>query len=164
MEQGWLPVPLKDISYGSPIPKLPIDPINQTSTGEYYTYTPGGSWHLTALLTSAKNKMGGSSDKASKDGGSYPELYEVGSNLKLLPVSRDPSLVGYWSFDEGSGTIAYDRSGKGNNGTLFNGPTWQTGSNCIKGGCLSFDGVDDYVEVLDSMSLKFNGNSLSYCF
>ncbi|MGB9639237.1 MAG: hypothetical protein ACPL1F_08155 [bacterium] len=50
--KGWLPVPLKDISYGSPIPKLPIDPINQTSTGEYYTYTPGGSWELTALLTS----------------------------------------------------------------------------------------------------------------
>jgi hypothetical protein len=30
----------------------------------------------------------------------------------------DPSLVGCWKFDEGSGTIAYDSSGNGNDGTL----------------------------------------------
>jgi len=67
--------------------------------------------------------------------------------------------VGVWSFDEGSGTIAYDASGYGNNGTLVNGPVWRcanidpnytpSGTGCS----LSFDGVDDYVNVPHSASL-----------
>jgi hypothetical protein len=39
----------------------------------------------------------------------------------------DPSLVGYWSFDEGSGTVAYDRSGKNNNGSITGTHQWITG-------------------------------------
>lgn len=35
-------------------------------------------------------------------------------------------LVGYWNFDEGSGTVANDTSGNGNNGTI-NGATWVAG-------------------------------------
>jgi len=37
-----------------------------------------------------------------------------------------------------------DLSGWGNHGTLVNGPTWTTGK---VGKCLSFDGVDDYVNI-----------------
>jgi len=51
-------------------------------------------------------------------------------------------LVGYWKFDDGSGTTAVDSSGSGNNGTLVNGPVWTTGQ---LNGALNFDGVDDYV-------------------
>ena len=36
----------------------------------------------------------------------------------------DASLVGYWSFDEGSGSIAHDLSLYGNNGQLIGNPTW----------------------------------------
>ena len=50
-------------------------------------------------------------------------------------------LVGYWKFDEGTGTTALDSSGMGNHGTIT-GATWIDG---IRGKCLSFDGVDDYV-------------------
>jgi hypothetical protein len=53
-------------------------------------------------------------------------------------------LVGYWKFNEGSGTTAADSSGYGNTGTLYNGPTWVDGK---FGKALSFDGIDDYVEV-----------------
>ncbi|OQB08278.1 MAG: hypothetical protein BWY21_01355 [Parcubacteria group bacterium ADurb.Bin216] len=53
-------------------------------------------------------------------------------------------LVSHWKFDEGTGTTAYDSNGT-NHGTLTNGPTWKTPSDCISGGCLQFDGVDDYV-------------------
>ena len=36
-------------------------------------------------------------------------------------------LVGYWKFDEGSGTTAADATGNGNTGTLVNSPSWVTG-------------------------------------
>ncbi|MDP3015411.1 MAG: LamG domain-containing protein, partial [bacterium] len=151
---GWIPVPFTSISFGSNLAILPIDPINTTSTGNYYTYVMGGSYKLTALFESERYKMGGSMDKTSKDNGSYPELLEIGTNLTLLPVSRNPSLVGYWKFNETSGTNAYDASGRGNNGTLTNGPTWTTGK---VGGALSFDGVDDYVDAGNAASLNITG-------
>ena len=34
------------------------------------------------------------------------------------PVSVDSGLIGYWKLDEGSGTLARDSSGQGNNGSL----------------------------------------------
>jgi type II secretory pathway pseudopilin PulG len=58
-------------------------------------------------------------------------------------------LVGYWKFDETSGTTAYDSSGYNHNGSLtnMNGSTcWVTGK--VDGG-LEFDGVDDKVIILD---------------
>ena len=73
----------------------------------------------------------------------------------VSPVNLS-GLVLYLTFDEGSGNIVYDYSGNGNNGILYNGsdvcsnpptsgcPTWVDGK---FGKALSFDGVDDYVEV-----------------
>jgi len=53
--------------------------------------------------------------------------------------------VGVWSFDEGSGTIANDASGYGNNGTI-NGASYTIDTPSSQGYALNFDGVDDYVE------------------
>jgi len=53
-------------------------------------------------------------------------------------------LVGVWHFDEGSGTTAYDSSGRNNHGTLYYGPQWITGVNNTG---LNYDGIDDYVRV-----------------
>jgi hypothetical protein len=58
--------------------------------------------------------------------------------------------VGYWKFNEGTGTVASDSSGKGNTGTLMNGPQWVDG---VSGKALGFDGSDDYVSIQDSSSL-----------
>ena len=49
----------------------------------------------------------------------------------------------------GSGTVWRDISGNGNNGTLTNGPTF----NSANGGSIVFDGVNDYCRVLYSWSL-----------
>jgi hypothetical protein len=46
----------------------------------------------------------------------------------------------------GSGTVWGDLSGNGNNGTLVNGPTFDSGNN----GSIVFDGVNDYAS-LDSL-------------
>ena len=54
----------------------------------------------------------------------------------------DPDLIGYWPFDEGSGTTTADRSLNGYEGTLYGGTTWTEG---VYGGALQFDGSDAYV-------------------
>jgi len=139
---GWIPVNFSSAPSLS-FSNLPIDPINSTTTREYYSYVTGGSWHLSASLQSTKYKLGGSSDRTSTDGGKYTGLYEIGSNKTLLPIDYgDSSLVGYWNFDEGSGSYAYDYSGNNNTGTLTNGPTWAAGkiSNSIL-----LDGENDYI-------------------
>ena len=142
---GWIPVDFTSISTGSSIPTLPVDPTNNASSGFYYAYvTGGGRWVLASLLESAKYLK----DKAATDGGTDDGRLEIGSKLSLW--SQASGLVGYWKFDEGTGTTARDYSGNNNNGTLVNGPTWTTGK---VGGALSFDGVDDYVSVSDSNSL-----------
>jgi len=69
-------------------------------------------------------------------------MAQFGRGSVRLFFKGDPTLVGNWSFDEETGTIAKDLSGKGNNGTLTNGPLWVGGK---FSGALSFDGVNDYV-------------------
>ena len=59
-------------------------------------------------------------------------------------------LMGWWKFDEGTGDVAYDSSGYGNDGTIH-GAVWSTGK---IGGALSFDGVDDYVDCGNGASLN----------
>jgi hypothetical protein len=69
---------------------------------------------------------------------------------------QDPSnstgLVGRWSFNEGSGVIAHDTSGNGNDGTLYNSPnvSWASGK---FGYALNFNGGDGYVSIPNSNSL-----------
>ncbi len=69
--------------------------------------------------------------------------------LLVLPathVSADAKegLVGWWSFDEGTGTVAIDSSGNGHDGTLVDGPTWIDGQ---YGSALEFTSSSDRVDV-----------------
>ena len=65
-----------------------------------------------------------------------------------VKASNNNGLVGYWNFNEGSGSTAYDVSINSSNGTL----TWMATSsnggwmNGKQGYALSFDGTDDYVD------------------
>ncbi len=72
-----------------------------------------------------------------------PTLIALVLGLMLSPAHAD--LVGHWMFDEGGGTIATDKSGHGNHGTLVGGPAWIAGN--IGSGALIFDNVDDVVEI-----------------
>lgn len=47
-------------------------------------------------------------------------------NMQPINLTGMSGLVGYWKFNEGSGTEAHDSSGGGNNGTLVNSPAWRT--------------------------------------
>ena len=66
----------------------------------------------------------------------------------------DDNTVALWHMDEGSDDTIYDTTLNNNDGIL-NGPTWTSGK---IGSALSFDGVDDYVDVSDSSSLRITGD------
>ncbi|MHC4500354.1 MAG: LamG domain-containing protein, partial [Planctomycetota bacterium] len=81
----------------------------------------------------------------------------VTANFRPSTIDMNSGQVGYWKLDETSGTIAQDSSGNSNTGTLVNGPTWTTGR--VDGG-LSFDGVDDAVEVSTS-AINISGGTIA---
>lgn len=79
----------------------------------------------------------------------YPTLLRT----SFLDVG-EPGLVGFWSFDETSGTTAADSSGNGLGGTLTGGPVWTAGHT---NGALNFDGTDDYVNLGNPADLRMTG-------
>ena len=56
------------------------------------------------------------------------------------------NLVGHWTFDETSGTVAADSAGS-NNGTMAGGLTGANSISGVVGNALQFDGVDDEISV-----------------
>jgi hypothetical protein len=74
-------------------------------------------------------------------GSSGPDLITSGLVLALDAADKNSYL--------GSGTVWYDLSGNANNGTLTNGPTF----NSANGGSIVFDGVDDYTILNTSVTL-----------
>ncbi|MHC4521645.1 MAG: LamG domain-containing protein, partial [Planctomycetota bacterium] len=64
------------------------------------------------------------------------------SVLVSMAAAGDPTFLGWWKFDEGSGTVAKDSSGNGYDGTVYDA-AWVTGT---LGGALEFTG-SEYVDV-----------------
>jgi len=104
---GWIPVNLASITGGSPISNMPLDPVNDASitTGAHtstvsavnngaqiYRYTcekNNVQFEVNARLESTAYGVGGTDDKASKDGGNNANLYEIGTILNILPSTND---------------------------------------------------------------------------
>jgi len=87
---GWIPVQFTAVTGGAPISKLPLDPVNASSTACgtacYYSYKASstvGIYEIDAAMESIKYSSGGSNDVESKDGGNNSSEYEVGSSLVL---------------------------------------------------------------------------------
>ena len=72
----------------------------------------------------------------------YPNIITDG-----LVLNIDAGFVGSYPT---TGTTIYDISGNVNNGTLYNGVGYSTNS----GGVLTFDGVDDYIQIPNAASLQ----------
>jgi prepilin-type N-terminal cleavage/methylation domain-containing protein len=62
------------------------------------------------------------------------------------------NLISDWKIDENAGTSIVDSWSGGNTGTLVGG-VWKTGSECVFGSCVEFNG-DDYINFSDATSLN----------
>jgi hypothetical protein len=85
------------------------------------------------------------------------DVVGIDGNAELDKVVYDPGAVAYWPFNEGSGFVAIDQTSNKNDGTIY-GASYSNGK---FGKALSFDGVDDHVDVSDSTSLKITGNQIT---
>lgn len=74
-------------------------------------------------------------------------------NLVNLTCTKENGLIAYWKFDESSGSIALDTSGKGHNGTIKG--AIRTSGKANK--ALSFDG-NGCVDVPDHSDLQIQGD------
>jgi lysophospholipase L1-like esterase len=77
--------------------------------------------------------------------------------LYLTSAAAAQGLEAFWNFDEGSGSLLQDSSGWQHAGSI-QGPEWTSGKS---GMALSFDGVDDYVEVPDSASFQLISKTIT---
>jgi len=82
----------------------------------------------------------------------FADLALFGQAWRTVP---QPGLIGWWKFDEGSGSVAGDSSGNGHDGTIT-GALWSSG---IIGNSLDFHGAGRYVTVeADALSPLANGS------
>ncbi len=82
-----------------------------------------------------------------------PRIWNVARSLgqiqaaKNLELGPQAGLIGLWHFNDGSGTVAVDASGRGNNGTLTptaTPPGWVTGFDVTNAG-VQLNGTTQYV-------------------
>ena len=85
----------------------------------------------------------------------------LGLVLTSAVKAADPDLIGYWKFDETSGTTAHDASGNGHDGTLNGDSQWAAG---MLGGALEFDGEGDYVDIGNDPIFNITGQITVACW
>jgi hypothetical protein len=95
-------------------------------------------------------------------GGSGNMLFDDIQLRRPAAAGVDPSLVGWWEFDEGSGTTASDSSGNDMHGVLVNDPVWRQDG--VHEGCLFFDGNDAHVRIPHQDSLNPAAGSFTFAF
>jgi predicted alpha-1,2-mannosidase len=108
------------------------------------------------IRTTATGSSGGNIDHLIVKGGPpvpTPTSTPIPTPSATPTPTAIPNLVAYWKLDESSGTLANDETTYNHDGTLKNGPTWQSSGGHLVG-ALSFDGTNDYVEVVNTTALN----------
>jgi prepilin-type N-terminal cleavage/methylation domain-containing protein len=119
---GWIPINFSNISSGVPFGNLPVDPVNTTSSNEYYTYqTNGTTFKIRSVPESAKYLA---------TAGTNPNLFTAGSNPNLgggtgwvlVPGNRTYGTQNFYA-------MKYDAVCSNGNGTVVNTPADGDGYN-----------------------------------
>lgn len=122
-------------------------------TGDEYKFTSTSQAVTASQSSSLGWIMVGASFKAAK----YVR-FSVGQNLTQVLGNITTGLVGWWKFDQGSGTVAVDSSGNSNTGTLTTTgvdgpPIWVTGKIGPSAIRTNLNG-DQYTSIPNSSSLQ----------
>jgi hypothetical protein len=89
-----------------------VDSTDLASIGQEWDFGPQTSAHLNGSIDEVRISN------------TVLSLEEIRERMHRRLQDSSPGLVGYWRFDEGTGTSAGDSSGYGNDGLLLNGPAW----------------------------------------
>jgi len=98
---GWIKINFTQLSGGSPLSRIPIDPnpkgpASGPQNDFYYVFgcnATNVTFEIMANMESRNYRQGGAEDVESKDGGNIDSLYEVGSQLDILPA---PTTSFFW--------------------------------------------------------------------
>ncbi len=77
---GWIPISFNSMSKGSPIPALPVDPVNSVDVFYTFAVSSFGNFEFDAVNESQKQYP-----VASRDGGDDGSLFERGTALAAMP-------------------------------------------------------------------------------
>ncbi len=123
------------------------------------TYSDGSTQNVTSLAVwSSSNQAVASINGTGLATGVNAGDTTIGATVggvagsTVLTVTA-PNLVGFWAFDDGTGTTAVDGSGGGHTAVLMNGATWTAGQ---IGGAVAANGTNQYISVpvIDLTSTK----------
>ncbi len=117
-------------------------PGNPDLTGDVFTWKAGENTAGTYKVTFSASQ------------GAIQDFETITITVNKVVQAPD-GLVGWWRFDEMSGSTAGDSSSKNNVGTLRNGPAWAAGHS---GGALNFNGSNSYVACGADGSLNLTGS------
>ena len=122
---------------------------------EYARISQTTSFNGISLFSSTPHTVTIQADKSQID----ITLPAIASATQASTIDEsDPSLLASWKFEDGSGSTAADSSTSGNDASLPNGATWNSGQ---VGGGASFDGVDQH---LSESNIDFSGSAVSVSF
>lgn len=111
------------------------------SDGSQQNLTGSVNWVSTNAGVATISSMGLATAVAVGNSTIQATLGVVTGSTTISVSAQIPGLVGYWAFNDGSGTTAADSSGNGYNITLSGGVTWTTG---IIAGAASASGSKQY--------------------
>ena len=111
---GWIPVKFASTTMGSPLSSLPVDPVNTTSSGEYYQYTTDGTnFEIAGIPESQKYSSASSSFTA----GSSRTLITLGGTTTTYVVTAIGS--GSWTVPAGVTSVQVELWGGGGAGAQY---------------------------------------------
>ena len=116
------------------------------------TVLPAGYWNYTCTYDQSQNYSSTTTTSWMLINKAKPVLIMNNATASV----NTSGLVGYWRFDEGTGTAAYDSSGWNNTGSITSGTPWVSGK---YGSALDFNSGGRYVTIGNHSEHNFDGSS-----